>query len=95
MQASYALPLGLSSLVFKLQTDLPRYFVAHPFGASAYALFAIGVFNLPLVGLLRESAGSVMLPRVSRLEQDAGRREILLLLARVARKLAIVYFPMS
>jgi O-antigen/teichoic acid export membrane protein len=93
-QASYALPLGLSSLVLKLQTDLPHYFVAHAFGASAYAIFAVGVFNLPLVGLLRESVGSVMLPRVSRLEQDEDRREILLLLARVARKLAIVYFPM-
>src|SRR6266699_3099166 len=92
-QASYALPLGLSSLVLKLQTDLPHYFVAHAFGASAYALFAVGVFNLPLIGLLRESVGSVMLPRVSRLEQDEDRREILLLLARVARKLAIVYFP--
>jgi len=93
-QASYALPLGLSSLVLKLQTDLPHYFVAHAFGASAYAVFAVGVFNLPLIGLLRESVGSVMLPRVSRLEQDEDRREILLLVARVARKLAIVYFPM-
>jgi O-antigen/teichoic acid export membrane protein len=57
-------------------------------------MFAVGVFNLPLIGLLRESVGSVMLPRVSQLEQDEDRREILLLLARVARKLAIVYFPM-
>jgi O-antigen/teichoic acid export membrane protein len=93
-QASYALPLGLSSLVFKLQTDVPHYFVAHAFGASTYAIFAVGVFNLPLIGLLRESVGSVMLPRVSRLEQDEDRGEIVLLLARVARKLAIVYFPM-
>jgi O-antigen/teichoic acid export membrane protein len=93
-QASYALPLGLSSLALKLQNDLPHYFVAHAFGASAYAIFAVGVFNLPLIGLLRESVGSVMLPRVSRLEQEEDRREILQLLGRVARKLAIVYFPM-
>jgi O-antigen/teichoic acid export membrane protein len=93
-QASYALPLGLSSLVLKFQTDLPHYFVAHAFGASAYALFAVGVFNLPLVGLLRESVGSVMLPRVSRLEQEDDRQAILLLVAAVARKLAVVYFPM-
>jgi len=93
-QASYALPLGLSSLVLKLQTDLPHYFVANAFGASAYAVFAVGVFNLPLVGLLRESVGSVLLPRVSRLEQEQDRREILLLVARVARKLALLYFPM-
>jgi O-antigen/teichoic acid export membrane protein len=92
-QASYALPLGLSSLAWKLQNDLPHYFVAHAFGASAYAIFAVGVFNLPLIYLLRESVGSVMLPRVSRLEQEEKPRDILQLLARVARKLALVYFP--
>jgi O-antigen/teichoic acid export membrane protein len=93
-QASYALPLGLSSLVFRFQNDLPQYFVANAFGPSLYAIFAVGVFNVPLVGLLRESVGSVMLPRVSRLEQEADSRAILLLVARVARKLALVYFPL-
>jgi len=93
-QASYALPLGLSGLVLKLQSDLPHYFVAHAFGASGYAIFTVGVFNLPLIGLLRESVGSVMLPRVSRLEQAQARDEIVTLVARVARKLALFYFPL-
>jgi O-antigen/teichoic acid export membrane protein len=93
-QASYALPLGLSSLVLKFQNDLPHYFVAHIFGASAYAVFAVGVFNLPLIGLLRESVGSVMLPRISRLEHEQDARQIVDLVARVARKLALFYFPM-
>jgi O-antigen/teichoic acid export membrane protein len=92
-QASYALPLGLSALVLKCQNDVPHYFVAHAFGASAYAIFAVGVFNLPLIGLLRESVGSVMLPRVSLLEQQQDPRPILELVASVARKLALVYFP--
>ena len=92
-QASYAVPLGLSGLVLKFQSDLPHYFVAHAFGASAYAIFTVGVFNLPLIGLLRESVGSVMLPRVSRLEQEQDRRQIVALVARVARKLALFYFP--
>jgi len=93
-QASYALPLGLSALVLKLQNDLPHYVVSHAFGASAYAIFAVGAFNLPLIGLLRESVGSVMLPRVSLLEQQQDARRILELVASVARKLALVYFPM-
>src|SRR5262245_2378393 len=93
-QASYALPLGLSGLVLKFQNDLPHYFVAHAFGAPAYAIFAVGVFNLPLIGLLRESVGSVMLPRISRLEHEQDARQIVDLVARVARKLARFYFPM-
>lgn len=93
-QVSYAVPLGLSSLVFKLQNDVPHYFVASAFGASAYAIFAVGVFNLPLVGLLRESVGAVMLPHVSRLEEEEDAGAILVLVARVARKLALVHFPL-
>ena len=92
-QASYALPLGLSSLVLKFQSDLPHYVVGHAFGAAEYAIFTVGVFNLPLIGLLRESVGSVMLPRVSRLEQEQDRQQIVGLVARVARKLALFYFP--
>jgi O-antigen/teichoic acid export membrane protein len=87
-------PLGLSGLLLKLQTDAPHYFVAHAFGPTTYAIFAVGAFNLPLVGLLRESVGSVMLPRVSRLEQEQDNRAMVELVARVARKLALVYFPM-
>jgi len=52
------------------------------------------VFNLPLVGLLRESVGAVMLPHVSRLEEEQDARAILGLVARVARKLALVHFPL-
>ncbi|HXI27549.1 MAG TPA: hypothetical protein VNG89_03985, partial [Vicinamibacterales bacterium] len=52
------------------------------------------VFNLPLIGLLRESVGSVMLQRVSRLEQEEDSRAILQLVARVARKLALVHFAL-
>jgi O-antigen/teichoic acid export membrane protein len=93
-QASYAVPLGLSGILLKLQSDVPHYFVAHAFGPATYAIFAVGAFNLPLVGLLRESVGSVMLPRVSRLEQEQDNRAMVGLVARVARKLALVHFPL-
>jgi O-antigen/teichoic acid export membrane protein len=55
----------------------------------------VGVTQLPLVGMLRESAGAVMLPRINQLESENGRREILDLVARAGRKLALVYFPLS
>jgi O-antigen/teichoic acid export membrane protein len=92
-QGSYAVPLGLSVILFRLQLDLPHYFVAHSFGASVYAIYAVGVVNVPFIGLLRESVGSVMLPRVSLLEAQQNPRPILELLARVSRRLALVYFP--
>jgi len=94
-QGAYALPLGMSSLVIQLQDTLHHLFVSHAFGPAGYAIYSVGVTQLPLVGILRESAGAVMLPRINQLESENGRFQILELVARAARKLALVYFPLS
>ena len=94
MQLGYALPLGLAGLLFTLQIDLHNYFVSSQFGAAAFAIYAVGGFDLPLVGILGESIGSVMIPRVSYLQKHNDHREIIMLTAGVMRKLAVIYFPL-
>jgi len=94
MQLSYALPFGIAGLLFTLQMDLPNYFVSNQFDPATYAIYAIGCFNIPLVGMLSESVGAVMIPQVSVLQKQGDHREILALAARVARKLALVYLPL-
>lgn len=94
MQLSYALPFGVAGLLFTLQTDLPNYFVSNQFDAATFAIYAIGCFNIPLVGMLSESVGAVMIPQVALLQKHGEHHEILALAARVARKLAIVYLPL-
>jgi O-antigen/teichoic acid export membrane protein len=93
-QAAYAVPIGLSSLVIQLQDSLHHLFVSNAYGPVGYAIYSVGVFQLPLVGILRESAGAVMLPRINQLESQNKRLEILQLVAGAARKLALVYFPL-
>ncbi len=93
-QLAYALPLGLYGLLWTAQVDLHNYFVSHSFGAAAFAVYAVGCFDLPLVSMLGESVGSVMLPRVSLLQKRGEAREIVLVTARAMRKLAAVYFPL-
>ncbi len=45
------------------------------------------------MGLIQEATNSVLITRVSILQKRGERREIILLVARAARKLAAVYFP--
>jgi O-antigen/teichoic acid export membrane protein len=92
-QLAYALPFGVAGTLWTLQTDLHNYFVSHQYGPATYAIYAIGCFQVPLFGILAESVGSVMIPRVSQLQHEQRTREIVLLTARVMRKLAAVYFP--
>src|SRR6185295_15987195 len=92
-QVAYALPIGLGAVLFQVQADLHNYFVSHQFSTADFAIYAIGCFNLPLIGILSESAGSVTIPHVSYLQKFGRHREIVGLMARMLRKLAAIYFP--
>lgn len=93
-QLAYSMPLGFAGLLYAVQADLHNYFVSHRFSAADFAIYSVGCFQLPLVNLLRESANSVMISRVSLLQKEGETREIIELMARVMRKLAAFFFPM-
>ena len=92
-QLSYAIPLGAAAMLMMVQTDLHNYFVSNHFGPSLFAVYSIGTLQLPLMGLIWEAANSVLITRVSALQKRGEHREIVWLVARAARKLAVVYFP--
>lgn len=92
-QLAYGMPLGAAGLLWILQTDLHNYFVSHKFGPAAYAIYAIGCFQLPLVGIVQEAVGSLMISRVSELRSEGDAGEILSLIARMMRKMAFVLLP--
>jgi O-antigen/teichoic acid export membrane protein len=92
-QLSYAIPLGAAGILIIVQTDLHSYFVSNHFGPALFAVYSLGTLQLPLMGLIQEATNSVLITRVSVLQKRNENREIVLLLARAARKLAAVYFP--
>lgn len=94
-QVRYAVPLGIAGVAALLETDLHMYFVANRFSAATYAIYAVGCFQVPLLGILRESANAVLIPRISHLQQQDDRGEIILLLANAMRKLAFAYWPVT
>jgi len=93
-QLSYAMPLGLAGVLYTVQTDLHSFFVSNRLGAAAFAIYAVGTVQLPLMTLLQEATNAVVIPRVSYLQHINDTREIILLMARATRKLAAVYFPL-
>ena len=92
-QISYALPFGLAGLLYTIQIDMHNYFVSSRFGAATFAVYSIGVAQLPFVGILRDSVNSVILPRINSLQEQNQPREIVTLLANATRKLAAVFLP--
>lgn len=93
-QISYVLPYSLTALLFTAQTDLHSYFVANHYNAATFAIYSVGCMQLPLIGILSDSLASVMIPRLSILQKENNRHEIVRLMTGVMRKLAFVHFPL-
>lgn len=92
-QLKYALPFGLMSVLWTLQAEIHNWFVGHGFSAEEMAIYRAGCFELPLLYLLQESVSSVMIPRMSQLQAEDKKREMIELTARATEKLSLVYFP--
>src|SRR6267142_5787620 len=87
-QLAYALPIGFAAILSIVLYDLHNYFVSYRFGPAAFALYAVGCFSLPLVGIIGESVGPVMIPRVSKLQKEGKTQEIVYVTAAAMRKLS-------
>jgi O-antigen/teichoic acid export membrane protein len=94
-QLAYAMPYGAAALLWVMRSDFHRYYVAYQFDAAVFALYAVGCFEVPVFGVLRESVSAVMIPRVNELSKQGRPREILLLAARAMRKLCAFEFPVA
>lgn len=90
-QLAYAIPLGLAGTTYALFDDLHQYVVGKHFGAERYAVYAVGCFQVPFIGLLRDAIGQLMIARVSYLERHGTARDIIALSVRVTRWLSILY----
>jgi O-antigen/teichoic acid export membrane protein len=92
-QFSYALPLGVVGLMWILQVDLDNYFVSNRFGDAGFAIYSVGCFEIPLIGLLSEAAGSVLIPQMAYLQKHSQTEEMISLTFRAMRKIAVIAFP--
>ena len=92
-QLIYALPLGLAGFIWAIQVDVDNYFVSHYFNAAMFAIYAAGCFDVPLVGMLGDSVGSVLIPRISALQAAGSTEEIVRVIVSAMRGLAFVYSP--
>lgn len=93
-QARYAVPFGLTGILWLAQNDIHNYFVAYKFTPADFAVYAYGCFQLPLIAMLSESVSSVLIPHMNTLQQADDRDEMIRLTARAMQKLAFVYFPL-
>ena len=92
-QMVYAIPFGLTGILWMAQSDIHNYFVGYKFSSADFAIYAYGCFEVPLIAMLSESVTSVLIPRMNALQLVGDRDEMIRLTARAMQKLAFFYFP--
>ncbi len=92
-QMTYAIPFGLTGILWVAQSDIHNYFVIYQFSSAEFAIYAYGCFQLPLIAMLYESVTSVLIPRMNKLQLAGDHEEMIRLTARAMHKLAFFYFP--
>ncbi|MGB2666257.1 MAG: oligosaccharide flippase family protein [Candidatus Acidiferrum sp.] len=92
-QLVYAFPYGVLGLLWVIQKDLDNYFVSAKLGPTDYAIYAVGWLEVPLISLFLESIVSVLIIRVSALQQLDRKEDIRRLIAAASTRLAAFQFP--
>jgi O-antigen/teichoic acid export membrane protein len=92
-QLSYAIPLGLSSIVITLLGQSDKFIINHFLGREALAIYSIGAFQIPVVNLVRGSIANVTFPLMAQYEKEGRVDDILHLWRRSTVALSVLFFP--
>lgn len=92
-QWAYAFPFGLAGCALLLQTSLDQYVVAARFDAATFALYAVGLFQIPIVELVGTVTASTFMVELARRRREGASEAALRLWHRVTGSLAWLAFP--
>ena len=64
-QVKYIIPLGFAGVVFYFNKDVGKLFVSTQLGHEALAIFIIGCYQVPFVGIVRGAISDTIFPNMS------------------------------
>ena len=93
-QARFAAPFGLAIVLEVLQANFHQYVVSHAVPPAAFAIYAVGCFQLPVVEMLYTSTSEVLMVRLSELAGAGDEEEAAAAFRQSVARLAYLLFPM-
>ncbi len=83
----------MAQAVNRLSYDVDLLIVSTMQGMQAFAFYAIGAFELPLVGILRKTSSTIAKPRLVALYREQRVDEVMELFREVVRKISVIALP--
>lgn len=92
-QMAYSIPFGFAVILQVSQDKFHQYVVAYSYSAAVFAVYSVGMFQLPIVELIYTPMSQLLIVRMAALRQRSTREEIITLWFDITKKLAMVFFP--
>lgn len=93
-QLFYAVPFGIAVIINGFVGNIHQYIVSVSASVSDFAVFSIGCFQLPLLGVVVDSVAKTSLVRISELRNEKNSiGKISAIIANACRKLWLLFFP--
>ena len=93
-QLLYSVPFGFAVILQVTQDKFHHYVVAYQYSAAVFAVYSVGMFQLPIVELIYTPMSQLLIVRMTALRQKSTRQEVVSLWYDITKKMAMVFFPM-
>lgn len=93
-QLDFGIPLGLGTLVGAMSQNLDQMMVSLRCRPDVFAVYSVGAFEIPLIGIITGSITSVVMVDYTRLHREGRSEEMLALMHQAMRKSAMLLLPM-
>ncbi len=94
-QVNFSVPLGMSSLVNKMNKYVDKFVVSILLPAAVYAEYQIGAQEVPIIRVIPFAVGSVLISRYVSLELESKKDELLSLWYRGIEKVSLMVLPLT
>jgi O-antigen/teichoic acid export membrane protein len=93
--ASFALPLGISSVMGQITQQFDKFVVQYVFGMLSFADYSFGAWEIPLVTILPFSIGAAVVPLLVRAFEERRPQEALALWKSTIPKTSLLVLPIA
>jgi O-antigen/teichoic acid export membrane protein len=94
-QMRYALPFGAAVALAIPQQYFHQYFVSARVDSVAFAIYSVGLFQLPLIGLLYNPTSEILMVSLGELDHSGRPHEGAAVFRDAVAKLAMVFVPVT
>lgn len=94
-QVRFSIPIGVSSLVARLNRNIDKFIVSYFLPESLVAVYIVGATEIPLVKVIPFAVGSVLISRFVQFQIDDKRKELRDLWYKGIEKVSLIVLPLT